>query len=154
MLKRICALSLLCVSQWAMAAELSQGSTVVATSLLDQHEQVQQISSESRYVLFSRGMKGGELIQAAFEQSPEIAKSNQVLYVADISGMPGLIAKFVAIPRMQELAYTVALDREGQQTTDFPAEKDKATIITLNNLVVTDIQFVDSSDAIVQSVKL
>ncbi|MBV7316956.1 hypothetical protein [Shewanella sp. NIFS-20-20] len=154
MLKRICALSLLCVSQFSMAAEIKEGSSIAATGLLDQHEQVQQINQDSRYLLFSRGMKGGEVIQAAFEQSEALANSKQVLYVADISGMPGLISKFVAIPRMQDLPYAVALDLEGVQTVDFPVEKDKATIITLNNLVVTNIQFVDSSEQIIAAVKL
>jgi hypothetical protein len=64
-------------------------------------------------VLFSRDMEGGAMLREVLAVHPEVLERAQVVYVADISGMPGLIANTMAIPRIRKRPYPTLLDRKG-----------------------------------------
>lgn len=117
------------------------GDTLVPISLLDQFEKPLNVTAETKVLLFSRDMDGGEIIQAAFADTPDDQRPANLVYVADISGMPSLIAKYVAVPKMQDYPFTLALDREGEITAVFPVVKGQATIIKLNDLKIQSIEF-------------
>ncbi|MCF1427423.1 MAG: hypothetical protein LPD71_00285 [Shewanella sp.] len=136
----------------ANAATLTQGQSVTAIELADQNEQLRQLNADTATLLFSRDMKGGEIIQASLEAMGDKIPAD-LLYVADISRMPGLIAKFVAIPQLQQLPFAIALDREGEATAALPSEKDKAALIKLDGLKVLDIQYLDSAEALTQALQ-
>ena len=122
-------------------------------TLEDQFEQPLVVNEHTKVVLFSRGMKGGELIQEALETIPVEQQPTEMAYIADISGMPSLIARFVAIPKMKDLPFAMGLDREGEVTASWPAEKDTATVVTLDKLSVVTIEFYDSGEAIIKALK-
>jgi len=117
------------------------GDTLVPISLLDQFEKPLNVTAETKVLLFSRDMDGGEIIQAAFADTPDDQRPANLVYVADISGMPSLIAKYVAVPKMQDYPFTLGLDREGEITAAFPVVKGQATIIKLNDLKIQSIEF-------------
>lgn len=151
MKKLLLAMGMMCAMA-ANAATLTQGQNVAGFELQDQNEQLQQVTAETRTLLFSRDMKGGEIIQESLEGMGDKIPAN-LLYVADISGMPSLIAKFVAIPQLQKLPFAIALDREGQATASLPSQEDKAALITLDGLKVTDIQYYDSAAALTKALQ-
>ncbi|WP_144211344.1 hypothetical protein [Shewanella donghaensis] len=122
-------------------------------TLEDQFEQPLVVNETTKVVLFSRGMKGGEFIQEALETIPADQQPTDMAYIADISGMPSLIARFVAIPKMKDLPFSMGLDREGDATASWPAEKDMATVVTLDNLSVLSIEYFDNSEAIIEALK-
>ncbi|WP_394203951.1 hypothetical protein [Shewanella waksmanii] len=134
----------------ANAAILEQGATIDSMEFQDQFDQQIGVDSQTQQLLFSRNMKGGEIIQAALEANGDNTPATTV-YVADISGMPSLIAKFVAVPRMKDLPFKMALDREGEVTKSLPGEKDKASLITLDNLKIVDIQIFEDADELAKA---
>ncbi|ARD23940.1 MULTISPECIES: hypothetical protein [Shewanella] len=121
-------------------------------TLEDQFEQPLVVNEQTQWVLFSRGMKGGELIQASLESLPAEKQPENLVYIADISGMPSLIARFVAIPKMKDLPFSMGLDREGDVTATFPSEKDMASVIKLDKFNVVSIEHFDSSEAITEAI--
>ncbi|MBQ4889372.1 hypothetical protein J8L86_05900 [Shewanella sp. MMG014] len=121
-------------------------------TLEDQFEQPLVVNEQTQWVLFSRGMKGGELIQASLELLPAEKQPENLVYIADISGMPSLIARFVAIPKMKDLPFSMGLDREGDVTATFPSEKDMASVIKLDKFNVVSIEHFDSSEAITEAI--
>ncbi|QYJ86613.1 hypothetical protein K0I73_02335 [Shewanella mesophila] len=148
----ILALSLFtCIS--VQASSLVVGDSVNAISLQDQHDKVLSVTDKTRVVLFSRGMKGGDIIKGALESLPEEQRSKELVYVADISGMPSLIAKFVAVPQMQDLPFNIALDREGEPTKLWPGDKETATVIHLQQLKIINVTRVETSDALLEAIK-
>ena len=62
-----------------------------------------------------------------------------------ISGMPGMIRKFVALPAMRKRPYRMLLDREGNATADIPVEKGKVTVLRLDMLKIEAIEYADSA---------
>jgi hypothetical protein len=51
--------------------------------------------------------------------------------VADISRMPGLIARTIAKPRMRKRPYPLLLDEQGELTAAWPSQKERTTLIRL-----------------------
>ncbi|SUI71790.1 Uncharacterised protein [Shewanella putrefaciens] len=147
---------LLCVSClltpiWAFAASYVTGDTINPILLVDQHDKSIEVTDDTRVVLFSRSMKGGDIIKETLQPLSETQFPNHLVYVADISGMPSLIAKFVAVPQMKELPFSIGLDREGEISQMLPDTKDMATMILLDHRNILDIAYFDSSEALSQA---
>ncbi|MCG9698244.1 hypothetical protein [Shewanella sp. Isolate11] len=136
----------------AQATGLVVGDKLQPIELENQHEQAIAVTSSTQIVLFSRGMKGGDIINQALETFGDKQPENLV-YVADISGMPSLIAKFVAIPQMRDLPFNIALDREGEQTKTLPGDKASVTVIHLQQLSITKLTQVTDADALLTAIK-
>ena len=124
------------------------GDVLAPISLQDQFEKPLNVTPETKVLLFSRDMDGGEIIQAALADTPDDQRPANLVYVADISGMPSLIARFIAVPKMQDYPFTLGLDREGEITAAFPAEKGQATIIKLNELSIQSIEFAQDANTL------
>ena len=94
-------------------------------------------------------MDSSKLVKAAFEnkKSDDLLAAN-VQYYADISAMPSLISRFIAIPKMKKLAYSVIMDKEGNALNTIPKKDDHVTVLTLNNGNITQINIVDTSKAL------
>jgi hypothetical protein len=120
-----------------------------AFSLKDQHGNQYEVDETTRLILFSRDKEGSNIIQNGLKETDQnYLKNHNTVYVADISGMPGLIRKFVALPKMRKYPYSILLDLGPSVTKDFPAQPDKATLIYVRNLRITDIQYVEDPDLI------
>lgn len=143
--------SLFATSVWANTYQV--GDQITDIKLQDQHEAQYQVDSSTTRVLFSRSMDGGTVIQEALEAEPELVKDTGLIYVADISGMPSLIARFVALPQFKKFPYRVALDNEGELTKPLPAQKDQATLVELNNNQITKIAFYETKEALLADLK-
>lgn len=129
----------------ANATLVSTGDHLASFSLKDQHEQLVELNKETRYLLFSRDMQGGDIIQSALESLANNTPHN-LLYVADISGMPSLIAKFIAIPQLKSLPFAIALDRDGEATKALPTETDKASLVRLDGMEVISVEYFETSE--------
>ncbi len=125
---------------------LKVGASVAAATLLDQNDVPHEIDAKVGIIFFAREMEGGAVIRELLEEEgPDYLTKTRALYVADISGMPRLIAKLVAIPKMQkERLYPTLLDRDGATTAPYPSEQGHVTIMVLDKLRVTAIHYPDS----------
>ncbi len=130
----------------------SVGSEIAPFSIEDQHGQSHQLDASVEAVLFSRDMKGGDLIKAALaDVSPSFLEQHHAVYLADISGMPGLIARMFAIPKMRKRPYPMLLDRDGSLSEKFPDVEGKATVVSLAKLRVTAIQHFTTADDLMRA---
>lgn len=144
-------LSCLLTPIWAFAASYVAGDAIKPITLLDQHDKAINVTDETQVLLFSRSMKGGDIIKESLQSLTGKQSLEQVVYVADISGMPSLIAKFVAIPQMQDLPFAIGLDREGEVSRALPDTKDMATMILLDKRNIVEIAYFESTDALSQA---
>ena len=140
---------------FAQASFYAEGELISSFQLQDQFENEVVVSSGTEVLLFSRNMKGGDIIKEALELLKDGNEQGQdnLVYVADISGMPSLIARFVAIPQMKDLPFSMGLDREGDVTKMLPGEEDKATLIRLDKLKIIDVVIIESSEALLKELK-
>ena len=118
------------------------GVTMTAFSMEDQHGNKIAVGDQVKYVVVAHDMDGSKLASASFE-GVEQSKFNDrgIVYLADISGMPGLIAKFVAIPKMQEYPYAVMLDRGGFVKAHAPVKDKQLLLMKVNQLKIESLQY-------------
>lgn len=141
------ALILLCVG--ALAEPLQVGRSLAPFSLEDQHGESHTVDASARILLFSRDMEGGGLLKEALEgRDASYLSARGALYLADISGMPRLIARFVALPRMRRRAYPMLLDPDGSATRALPDREGEATLVFLDRLRITRIEYAGTSEEV------
>ncbi|MCH2185627.1 FAD/FMN-containing dehydrogenase [Myxococcota bacterium] len=117
--------------------------------LEDQFGDPQRVDQATALVLFSRDMEGGELLSSALKDKPsEYLPERRAVYVADISRMPGLVARLFALPKMRKRAYPMLLDRKGKTTERLPDQKDHGTLIELDELKIVNVEFLADAGAI------
>jgi hypothetical protein len=130
------------------APPLRVGDTLPELTLQDQHGAQRVVDATARVILFSRDMDGGDVLKTALEDLPEgTLEERSVVYVSDISGMPGIIARLFAVPSMRRRPYPMLLDRTGEATALLPDQPGQATMIHLDALRITRIEHFDDAEA-------
>lgn len=135
------ALSLAALS--ASAAPLAAGSALPTLTLKDQHDKPVAIAPDTRWVLFSGDKAVSDMVSGVLTAEPAgVLQRLHLVYVADISAMPGLVTRMFALPKMRELPYSLALVREKAdvaQVADLPRQPGKATLLQLDKGKVTHV---------------
>lgn len=144
-LRRSWALTLLCLPLWAGAAPLAEGAAWPALTLKDQHDQPVLIDAATRKVIFVTERSVTDHVTAVLgtDGKTTLAQARAVL-VADISAMPAMVTRLFAVPALRELGFSVALAREAGAVADLPRRKGAATVLTLDNSKVTQVQYLST----------
>jgi len=130
------------------------GTRIPSFTLIDQHGKEHEVNEQVRLVLFCKDKKGNDIVGDALKDtSAGYLSQHQTFFVADTSGMPRLIAKFVALPALRKRPYRVLLDPGPSVTKGFPSEKDKVTLLFLKNLTIKAIKFVDNPGDITKAIE-
>ncbi|MCL1076265.1 hypothetical protein [Shewanella dokdonensis] len=138
----------------ALASEYAVGDVLRPLELQNQFETKQTLDSNNKLLIFTRSMAGSKIARTALDGvNAEAMQGIGLIYIADISGMPSLIARLVAIPKMKDFSFPVALDREGQPTKLFPVAEDTAALINLQQLKITQIRYFDDADSLKQALQ-
>jgi hypothetical protein len=144
---RIAVALLLLVPATAGRAEpYGVGSTLRPMTLEDQHGKPAEVGASVRLLLVSRDMDGGNVVKEALaDRGPSVLEERGAVYVADISGMPAMISRLIAVPRMRQRAYRVLLDRDGAATRDVPHVRGRPTLLALDAGRITRIAHLASA---------
>ena len=155
-MKRLLATLCLCLSvcgAWSATA-LEAGDQLNAFTIADQHGKNGHFDEGTRLLLFSRDMSANELAKAAFQPQPvQFLPDAKAMYVIDVSGMPSFVTNNFAIPKMQKYGYRIFLDRDASLTAGLPNQKKSVTLIHLDKLKVTGIEYADTAEALAHAVE-
>ena len=117
----------------AQAAALAPGDTLRALTLEDQHGRAVTLPGTARWLLFASDKAAADLAQAWLTpQGSAVLERRQALYVADISAMPAVITRLVALPKLRELPYSIALVRDADLAADLPRRRGTLTVLRLD----------------------
>ena len=129
------------VGSKAAAEPYSVGERMEGFSLEDQHGAIQRVDEDVAVILFGRDMTTDKILKAALEGvDGEALRARGVVYVADIQGMPRLVAKLFALPSMRRRPYPMLLDRDGRATAGLPDVAGTVTVIFLDRLKITRVE--------------
>jgi len=164
--RRKCApIGMLCFLSWlflfavleidsARGESFRPGTQMPAFTLEDQHGKKHEVNEQVRLILFCKEMKGNAIVSDALKKvSEDYLSKHSTFFVADTSGMPRLVARFVALPALRKRPYVVLLDPGPSVTRDFPSEKDKVTLLHLQNLKVKVIEFADNPKEVTKAIE-
>jgi hypothetical protein len=125
-------LALLLVGAAAHAAPLAVGDPLPPLALEDQHGRPGS-TGNARVVVVSRDMESGDVVKNALAgRDQAFLDRHGVVYVANINGMPAVITRLFALPRMRERPYRMLLDRDGSATRDVPAVPGRPTVLAVD----------------------
>ena len=117
------------------------GDLVSPALLMDQFGEEHAVNTSVRVLLIARDMTGGDVIKQVLGQSdPGLLGQIDGVYIADISDMPRLVSRLIAIPKMRERPYPILLDRTGSFSATLPSEEGRATLIRLEELRIRGIE--------------
>jgi len=143
----------LTVVAFAADTPLAPGATLQAFSIDDQHGKPGEVDEQTRVLMFSRDMTANKLAKAAFGSKPaQYLPEAHAMYLIDVSGMPKFVTNTFAIPKMQKYVYRIFLDRDATKTTALPSQKQLVTVVHLDHLKVTSIEYAASADALTRAV--
>lgn len=132
------------------AAPLAAGSAMPALSLNDQHDKPAPVSPQTRWVVFTSEKPVSDMVSAVLATEPAgVADRLRLVYVADISGMPALVTRMFALPKLRELPFPIALVRDAAQVTqvaDIPRVTGAATVLRLDNGRVAQLATIRLAD--------
>lgn len=98
----------------APAKAFELGDALPAWQLKDQHDKAFSLSQSTQRVLLASSHGAAKLMDEAMKTLPEgRLDALNAVYIADISRVPGLVAKMVLVPSMRSASYRVLLDRQG-----------------------------------------
>ncbi len=118
------------------------GDTLPAFSLEDCHGDLHCLEPATNWLFYSRDRAGDEILDLAVkEHALGQLNSGEAVYMADISGMPGIITKLFALPAMRKRDYPILLDHEGEATARLPHREEQLTILRLQGLRITGIAY-------------
>lgn len=133
-------------------ASIQPGHQISPMKMTDQHDKVLAVDAKTKIVLFSRDQAGNKIVNKALEGTPaSFLPERGAVYAADISGMPGIITKMFALPKMRGYPYSVLLDRDATVTKALPAKEGHVTLLRLNELKVEKIDYYSESEALKQA---
>jgi hypothetical protein len=122
------------------AAPVTVGQPLPALALKDQHDQIWQVSVDTRLVLFAAGRKASSLVQAVLEKEPkDFLARRRTVYLADLSKMPGFATRMFALPALREMPFRVGVSLNESTLAGWPREPEGVALVELANGVVQRI---------------
>lgn len=151
MLKKLIFTALLALG--AFANSLTVGSDVSEIKIKNQFEAVNAISADTKTILFASDKETSDILKEyLLSKEGDILTANNALYVADISGMPSLISKFIALPKMKKYPFSVML-LDDTNKAFFGKEEGKIIVYSLDNLKVTQMKSISTAKELEEIIK-
>lgn len=139
------------IVQKAKFEDVKVGNRLADFTLDDQFDKKHSLTNKTKKVLFAFSKPTGHIMKVYMGvRDVNYLSSRDILFVADVSGMPKIIFNMFALSDMKESKYPMLLILEKENAKRFRDEnkKDFIMILSLNSKMITDIKFVDSEEAL------
>ncbi len=121
---------------------IEQNSTIEPFKLNDQFGEEHNISTMPTFIICSFGRESGTLISTYFNtQDESYLEKNNIILLADVSGVPSLLRKTIILPKMKKNSFKILTITDKEFANQFPKEEDRLTILKLDNGKVQTISF-------------
>jgi hypothetical protein len=127
----------------------SAGESLADLRLADQHGNVHAIPSATTTVLFAADMAAKKIVQALLDaRDAHYLSHHQAVFIADIHGMPRIITKLFALPRMRKYGYEILLVEDADVGERFPRRAGEVTVLRLRDLRPIAIHYIRDVEAL------
>ena len=125
------------------------GKPLADFTLKDQFDKEHKLTNDVKKVIFAFSKPTGHIIKLYMGvRKSDYLTSRDIIFIADISGMPTIIANMLAIPDLKKSKYPVLLIKKKENAIRFRDEKQKNAImiISLDNKIVKNVKFVTNEN--------
>lgn len=146
-------LLILSLAVYSIAAQLNTGEKIPTFSINDQFEKAQVIPSTTKTIIVAGSKDASDVIKEYLLglEGDSLTKNNAV-YIADISGMPSLITKFFALPKMKKYPFKIFLLDE-TNNDKFLMQEDKITIYEVEDQLIKDVKYIATKEELATYIK-
>ncbi|MGC8807490.1 MAG: hypothetical protein ACP5GC_00525 [Thiomonas sp.] len=140
----------------ALASPLAVGDALPQLQFENQHGKMEAFpGAGTRVVLFAIEKAPSDEVNTFLTNlGAEGMRKEGIVFLADISGMPGFVTQSFALPKMRKRPYSILLANKADQAAFMPHEKDAVTVLQVNQGKVTRITFARDAAAIKAAVDL
>lgn len=130
----------------AFATTLKVGDTIEPFDLKDQFDKTTQVNSKDYKTIIVAFEKdtAAWVNEYLKDKSESYLKDNSALFISDINGMPYIITKMFALPKMRKYNYSLLLIYDEIDT--FPSQEEKLTVLKIQNDKIVDISFITDKE--------
>jgi hypothetical protein len=126
------------------AQTLEVGSVFPNLVVKDQFEKEVLVTPQTKKIIIAFTKAQGEVIKTHLKEYPEYLQQNGALYFMDASSVPSMIMNLFMLPKFKKYPYKIGILEEDKDIVYFPKEKEKMTVIDLDNLHVKAINFTEN----------
>lgn len=143
-MKKILFSVLLFVATFANA--LNIGDATPTFEIKDQFDKSYKLSADTKTILVAETRSTSVIIREyLLSKDKNFLTANKTQYIADISGMPGLISKYIAIPKMKKYPFSILLVDE-EQAKSFSTKEDEITVYSVVDGKVSDVKYIKTTE--------
>lgn len=143
-MKKILFSVLLFVATFANA--LNIGDATPTFEIKDQFDKSYKLSADTKTILVAETRSTSVIIREyLLSKDKDFLTANKTQYIADISGMPGLISKYIAIPKMKKYPFSILLVDE-KQAKSFSTKEDEITVYSVVDGKVSDVKYIKTTE--------
>jgi hypothetical protein len=115
-------------------------------SLLNQFDAKQTIDNSVEMIIVSfEKDTGAQLNEFLSQQTPDFLQQHKTVFIANISGMPMVITKMFALPKMRNYKHPILLIYD-ENDVRFKSQEGKSTLYKLKDGVIQSIEFITQDD--------
>ncbi|MCT7446570.1 hypothetical protein [Aliarcobacter skirrowii] len=137
------------------AASLSIDSSIVDIKIKDQFDKVHTLNESVKTILFASDKGTSDMLRdylLPLSEKENVLEKNGAVYVADISGMPSLISKFIALPKMKKYPFSVLL-LDDSNKDNFVKEDGKIIVYSVVDGKITNIEKISTKEELANFIK-
>ena len=134
-----------------LAAPLAPGSLLPPLSVTDQHERQVSIEATTRFVVFAADKTASDIVSDALRLHPSVFAERRLVYIADISGMPAMVTRMFALPKLRDFPFQVGLVQNSEVTGHLPRKPKEVTLISLEDQRVQTIEYLPDAASLRRS---
>ncbi|MDX4058176.1 hypothetical protein Q6A77_05790 [Aliarcobacter skirrowii] len=137
------------------AASLSIDSSIVDIKIKDQFDKVHTLNESIKTILFASDKGTSDMLRdylLPLSEKENILDRNSAVYVADISGMPSIISKFIALPKMKKYPFSILL-LDDSNKDNFVKEDGKIIVYSVVDGKITNIEKISSKEELANIIK-
>jgi hypothetical protein len=119
---------------WTPVVARGIGERLPSLTVQNQHQKAWGWNDSTRLVILAKGRALTHwVMDVVGPQGQGFLSSRQAVYLADMSKMPGLITRTVALPALREQPFDLGVVMEDKALTAWPQQADTMTLIHLDH---------------------
>ncbi len=136
--------------------KISVGETILPFTLKTQHDKKMSISNKTKMIIFVFAKSSGHTVKKFLDkQSSDYLTKKNIVFVADVSPMPSLIRKYLAMPDLRKRKYPIMLIYNENFAEKFKNDNkgNDIMIVDLDHLKITNIRYIKTVDKLQKVIK-
>jgi len=138
-MKKLIILAFAAIAAFANGLEI--GQKFPFESFENQHGKELVVTNDTKKLIVAFTKKQGEIVKEFLVENKGYLKSNDAIYLTDVSSVPSFVMSMFMLPKFQEYEYEMGLIKDEAKAQVIPVNGEQLTIIELNDLTITAISF-------------